>query len=88
MKLNHPSVVKMHYSFQDHTKLYFVLEYLSGGEFSDYLRIQSNIDFRIIDSNNDLEKLEPHACRFYAAEIVVILEYLHSNGIAHRDLKV
>ena len=26
--------------------------------------------------------------RFYMAEIVLVIEYLHSKGIVHRDLKV
>jgi len=40
MKLNHPNIIKLYSSFQDKMKLYFVLEYVSGGEFSDYLRVQ------------------------------------------------
>ncbi len=43
MKLNHPNVIKLYSSFQDAAKLYFVLEFVSGGEFSDYLRIQGKI---------------------------------------------
>ena len=40
LKLNHPNIIKLYSSFQDKNKLYFVLEYASGGEFSDYLRVQ------------------------------------------------
>ena len=43
MKLNHPNLIKLYYSFQDKAKLYFVIEYCSGGEFSDFLRIHSKI---------------------------------------------
>jgi len=73
MKLNHPNIIKLFSSFQDKMKLYFVLEYVSGGEFSDYLRIQG--------------KLSKEQIVFFAAEIVNILEYLHNFGIAHRDMK-
>eukprot|EP01016_Furgasonia_blochmanni_P055827 TRINITY_DN9404_c0_g1_i7.p1 TRINITY_DN9404_c0_g1~~TRINITY_DN9404_c0_g1_i7.p1 ORF type:complete len:557 (-),score=52.58 TRINITY_DN9404_c0_g1_i7:651-2321(-) len=72
-KLRHPNVIKLYYSFQDRHKLYFVVELMDGGEFSDYLRVH--------------RKLEKDQIRFYAAEITNILEYLHSKGIAHRDLK-
>eukprot|EP01017_Pseudomicrothorax_dubius_P028143 TRINITY_DN3324_c0_g1_i2.p1 TRINITY_DN3324_c0_g1~~TRINITY_DN3324_c0_g1_i2.p1 ORF type:complete len:451 (+),score=91.98 TRINITY_DN3324_c0_g1_i2:112-1464(+) len=72
-KLNHPNIVKLHYTFQDKFKLYFVLDYLEGGSFAEYISIY--------------RKLSLPAARFYTAEIVRILEHLHSNGIAHRDIK-
>lgn len=31
-KINHPFIVKMYYSFQDYSKLYFILEFCAGGE--------------------------------------------------------
>jgi len=43
MKSNHPNIIKFYSSFQDKKKLYFVLEYVGGGEFSNYLGIQSNL---------------------------------------------
>ncbi len=52
----------------------FQLEYCPGGEVFSYLRRARRFN-------------EPTS-RFYAAEIVLILEFLHQNeGIAYRDLK-
>lgn len=41
MKMSHPNLIKLFFSFQDKYKLYFVLEYCEGGEFSDFLKINS-----------------------------------------------
>lgn len=50
------------------------LDYCPGGEVFTYLRRQ--------------KKFEPETARFYAAEIVLILEFLHDvKGIAYRDMK-
>jgi len=77
-KLDHPGIVKLSYSFQDKTKLYFVMEFLSGGGFSDFLRA---------NSTKLTEKEKEIYAQFFTAEMVVILEYLHKNEIAHRDFK-
>jgi len=37
LKLDHPGVVKYYYSFQDEKNLYFCLEYMEGGDFSELL---------------------------------------------------
>jgi serine/threonine protein kinase len=49
------------------------MEYVIGGELFSYLRAA--------------HKFPDHVARFYASEIVVALEYLHSQGIVYRDLK-
>jgi protein kinase A len=60
-------------TFQDAQALYFVSEYVQGGEL-----------FRLIKS----EKYFPNdAALFYATEILLALAYLHSQKIAYRDLK-
>ncbi|KAI9812768.1 MAG: serine/threonine protein kinase, AGC [Pycnora praestabilis] len=70
----HPFITTMITSFSDEESLYMLLEYCPGGEVFTYLRRARRFD-------------EPTAC-FYAAEIVLILEFLHEReGVAYRDLK-
>ncbi|XP_017538077.1 STKc_SGK domain-containing protein [Pygocentrus nattereri] len=71
--IKHPFLVGLHYSFQTTDKLYFVLDYINGGELFYHLQRE-----RVF--------LEPRA-RFYAAEIASALGYLHSLHIVYRDLK-
>ena len=66
-------VVKMYFAFHSKQYLYLVMEYLIGGDLSALLQ--------------GWGAFEPSWAAFYAAEIVVALEYLHSHGIVHRDLK-
>ena len=49
------------------------MEYVSGGELSDYIIAKKRIR-------------EEEACRLFQ-QIICAIEYLHENGIAHRDLK-
>ena len=73
--MDHPFIVKMDYAFQNNNKLYFCLEYCPGGEF--YYLLQ-NVQGRRFDE---------HLCKFFAASIVLALEYLHKMDILYRDLK-
>ncbi|KAL4490881.1 hypothetical protein ABPG72_008617 [Tetrahymena utriculariae] len=66
-------VVKALYSFQYDNYLCFVLDYMSGGDFGQILRWYGRLDESI--------------AKFYLAEIILAIEYLHSKGIIHRDLK-
>ena len=68
--VKHPFLVGLHFSFQTADKLYFVLDYINGGEL--FYHLQRERCF-----------LEPRA-RFYAAEIASALGYLHSLNIVYR----
>lgn len=72
---NHPFIVTLHHSFQSEEYLYFCMEYCMGGEF-----------FRALQSRPG-KCLPEDAARFYAAEVVAALEYLHLMGFIYRDLK-
>ncbi|KAK4041748.1 kinase-like domain-containing protein [Parachaetomium inaequale] len=71
----HPFITEYAGAFSDHDFLYILLDYVPGGELFTYLR-----KFRRFDEG---------MARFYAAEIVLILEHLHEQlgGIAYRDMK-
>lgn len=73
MMNNFPFIIKLYYAFQTHEKLYFILEYCPGGEL-----------FKLLERK---VKLPEAQARFYAAQIVLALEYLHSNSIVFMDLK-
>ena len=72
-KINHPFIVKMHKAFQSDIKLYFIMDFLNGGELFFHLKKEG--------------RFTENKTRFYAAEVVLALEHLHKNGIIYRDLK-
>ena len=72
-EVSHPFILDLKYSFQDMKKIYFVTEFCQGGE----------LFFHLSKVGHFNEK----AIRFYASQIVIIFEYLHSKGILYKDLK-
>ena len=73
MKVNHPFLVGMSYVFQTDYKIYFVQQFVPGGEL--YFHMKRANQFQ-----------EEHA-RFYAIQVAMALGHLHSKQIVYRDLK-
>lgn len=72
-QLNHPFILTLHYAFQTNKYLYLILDYCPNGDLLDIITQQG--------------KLSEKSARFYLAEVILALEYLHSLSILYRDLK-
>ncbi|KAI7793276.1 v-akt murine thymoma viral oncogene homolog 2, like [Triplophysa rosa] len=70
----HPFLTMLKYAFQTNDRLCFVMEYANGGELFFHLSRE-----RVFSEDRAL---------FYSAEIVSALEYLHSQNVVYRDLKL
>lgn len=70
---DHPGIVRLYYTFQDETSLYYVLDLCKGGELLGVLKRTGTFD--------------EECTRFYGAQILDAIEYMHSRGVIHRDLK-
>ncbi|KAI5959964.1 PKC1 [Candida margitis] len=69
----HPFLLNLHCCFQTENRIYFVMEYISGGDLMWH--IQKN-------------RFSAKRAKFYACEVLLGLKYFHDNGIVYRDLKL
>ena len=72
-RLNHPFIVNMHYAFQDKDNLYLVMDMLSGGDLRYHV--------------SRYRKFSEEQTRFFIANMVYALQYIHSHNVIHRDIK-
>lgn len=70
---NHPFLVQMYGTTQDAGYLYVLMEYVSGGELFSLLRKVKTLPFFVV--------------QYYAAQVILAFEHLHSQNIIYRDLK-
>lgn len=71
--IEHPGIIRLFYTFQDSSSLYYVLEEASGGELLGVLKKIGSFD--------------EECTRFYGAQILTAIEHMHERGVIHRDLK-
>ncbi|KAI3742781.1 hypothetical protein L1987_60477 [Smallanthus sonchifolius] len=70
--VKHPNIVRLHEVLASKTKIYFILEYVKGGELFDRLA---------------KGKLKEDAARNYFQQLISAVGFCHSRGVYHRDLK-
>lgn len=73
-ELNCEGIVKLHSHFEDSEFVYLVLELCEGGNLYQYLK-----------SNGPLSETEASSV---ISQLLASLEYMHGQGVVHRDLKL
>jgi len=71
--MDHPNIIKLYESFEDHRNIYLVMELCSGGELFD----------KIIESGHFTEV----QAAIIMQQIIKAIYYMHENHVCHRDLK-
>lgn len=72
--LKHPNIVQLKYCFQTNSKIYYVMEYVGGGELYQYIKNYGRFD--------------EHQTKFIVAQVVLAISFLHSEQkLIYRDLK-
>lgn len=71
-RLNHPNIVKLYEVLATKTKIYFVMEFVKGGEL--FARVAKG-------------RFSEDLSRKYFQQLISAVGYCHSRGVFHRDLK-
>lgn len=73
LKFDHPFIMKLQFSLQDSMHLYLIMDFINGGELFYHL--------------SQAGQFTEERAKFYTAEIILALQYLHKAGVVYRDVK-
>nr|CCC89721.1 putative serine/threonine-protein kinase [Trypanosoma congolense IL3000] len=74
-RINHPFLLKLYWTFQSEHKLFFVMEYMPGGDLDRYMNAVPS------------KQLDLFTSKLYGAEILMAILTLHEQSVIYRDLK-
>ncbi|KAI8331405.1 kinase-like domain-containing protein [Chlamydoabsidia padenii] len=72
-RMNHPGIVKLYWTFRDNKSLYYVIDLAPHGELYTFIRKMAPLDME--------------TTRYYASEILLAVNHIHSKDVVHRDIK-
>lgn len=73
-KLEHPNIVRYLGAKQEEEDVYIYMEYMPGGSISSMLKQYGSFEEKVIKK--------------FTKQVVLGLDYLHSKGVIHQDIKV
>ena len=73
LQVRHPFIISMEQVFAQETRIYFVMQFMQGGELFKHL--------------SEKKRFPESMVKFYASQIALALGYLHKGNIYYRDLK-
>jgi serine/threonine protein kinase len=74
LEYSHPFIVDLHYVFETPKKTFFIMNYVRCGDL--YHHLKAKVFFK------------ESIAKFYGAQIILALGFLHSHLIIYRDLKL
>jgi serine/threonine protein kinase len=77
-ELSHPFLVNLHGALQNSSECFMVLDMMAGGDLGYWLSMRRRKDLNYFDEDS---------VRFYVANCLLTLRYMHSEGVVHRDIK-